>query len=393
MKINYKCNVGNGFFLVVFFLSSMSVRSQTAANQTFNFTTTGAVQSFTVPFGVTSLTIDVWGAGGGGAGGNVATSRAGGGGGAYSRSTISTISGTTYSIVVGGGGPAIGNPGTAGGISSFSSGSTIVVSAAGGSGGNANTGGVGGAITSGVGTIRFAGGAGGTGTTGGSGGGGGGSAGTGGAGGAGGNGSAGTGAGGTGGAGGSGTGGTAGAAGGVGGVRAGSNATVGNVPGGGGGGRASSAATVDVNGAAGANGRVYISYVINDRDLSVAKTVSSATPLAGDVVTFTVTGRNNHATLAASDVVLTDLLPSGYTFISASVSAYNASTGVWNIGNLAAATSISMTVTAMVNNSGVYNNTASITSNTMPDNNLANNTATATVTVCKGGSTAPQIRQ
>ncbi|MNT54452.1 hypothetical protein D3C72_1916170 [compost metagenome] len=127
--------------------------------------------------------------------------------------------------------------------------------------------------------------------------------------------------------------------------------------------------------------------------MSVSKAVSNAGPLAGDIVTFTLTGRNNNATLAASDVVLTDLLPTGYTFISANVSAYNASTGEWNIGNLGAVTSTSMTITAMVNDSGVYNNTASIRSNTMPDNNLSNNTTTTIVTVCKGGSTAPQIKQ
>lgn len=380
------------FIVAIFLVGKLNFFSQgVTASQVFNYNN-GASQTFTVPFGVTSITIDVWGAGGGGAGGSASTSRAGGGGGAYSRSTISTVAGTSYTIVVGAGGQAIGNPGTAGGISTFSSGPTIVVSATGGSGGNANVGGAGGAITGGVGTIRFAGGAGGTGVSTGSGGGGGGSAGTGGAGGAGGNGSTGTGAGGTAGLAGSGAGGTAGATGGTGGTKDNNNATSGNVPGGGGGGRGSSTTVVDRNGAAGANGRVVISYTINERDLSVSKTVSNASPLAGDIVTFTLTG-NNNATLAASDVVLTDLLPTGYAFISASVSSYNASTGEWNIGNLGATSNISMTITAMVNDSGVYNNTASIRSNTMPDNNPSNNTTTTIVTVCKGGSTAPQIKQ
>lgn len=373
------------FIVAIFLVGRGSFFSQgVPASQVFNYNN-GASQTFTVPFGVTSITIDVWGAGGAGAGGSVSTSRAGGGGGAYSRSTISTVAGASYTIVVGAGGQAIGNPGTAGGTSSFSSGPTIVVSAAGGGGGNANVGGAGGAITGGVGTIRFAGGNGAAGVTGGSGGGGGGSAGTGGAGG--------SATGGTAGTAGSGTGGTAGASGGNGGTLNNNNATVGNVPGGGGGGRGASSTVVDRNGAAGANGRVTISYTINERDLSVAKTVSNASPLAGDIVTFTLTGRNNNSTLAASDVILTDLLPTGYTFISASVSAYNASTGEWNIGNLGATLSATMTITAMVNDSGVYNNTASIRSNTMPDNNPSNNTITTPVTVCKGGSTAPQIKQ
>ncbi|PZU85088.1 MAG: hypothetical protein DI529_10470 [Chryseobacterium sp.] len=136
-----------------------------------------------------------------------------------------------------------------------------------------------------------------------------------------------------------------------------------------------------------------ITYTVNYIDLGVTKVVSNATPLAGDVVTFTITATNYNTTLAASNVNVQDLLPTGYTFISANQAAYNQSTGTWNIGSLAASSSITLTINAMVNDTGVYNNTASISSLSYPDNVNTNDSATATVTVCKGGSTAPQIRQ
>ena len=136
-----------------------------------------------------------------------------------------------------------------------------------------------------------------------------------------------------------------------------------------------------------------MNYVITSIDLSVAKSVSNANPFASDVVTFTIVARNSNLTLAASNVVLTDVLPTGYTFISANQAGYNQSNGVWEIGNLPANSNATLTITAVVNPTGVYNNTATISSDTMPDNVPTNNTATATVTVCKGGATAPQVKQ
>jgi hypothetical protein len=113
--------------------------------------------SFQVPAGVTSLLVEVWGAGGGGGGGcsgynstNAASSFAGGGGGgggsgAYARSVIPVVPGTTLTIRVGaGGGGGSGGqqqgyglvqPGTSGqpgGATSVLSGTTVLVTAAGG---------------------------------------------------------------------------------------------------------------------------------------------------------------------------------------------------------------------------------------------------------------------
>lgn len=392
MKKKYPKRIGQGLLMAIFFMNFIIIHSQTTTTQTFNFTSNGAIQNFTVPLSVTSVTVEVWGGGGGGGGGNVTTARGGGGGGAYARTSVAVTSGTVYNLVVGQGGVGTSNPGGTGGTSNFYLGATVYAQAVGGNGGNGTAAGAGGIGTSGIGTVRNSGGAGGTGSTNGAGGGGGGSAGAGGAGGAAGNGAGTTGAGGIGGiAGATAAGFNPGAAGGTGGTRSNDNAVAGTVPGGGGGGKGSNLGTAV--GGVGGNGRVVITYIINYIDLNVTKTASNYAPLAGEVITFTVVAKNNSTTLGASNVVLTDLLPTGYTFISANQAGYNKSTGVWNIGNLAANTTTTLTIAALVNDTGLYNNTATISSDTNPDDVPVNNSSTATITVCKGGSTAPQVKQ
>lgn len=117
--------------------SSFIAQSQ---NATITFTSSG---TFTVPAGVTSITLECWGGGGAGGGsesiysGNSAGG--GGGGGGYSKITnYHVIPGNTYSITVGVGGTgSTGNDGGDGGDSYF--GSNICL-ATGGKGGEANDG-------------------------------------------------------------------------------------------------------------------------------------------------------------------------------------------------------------------------------------------------------------
>lgn len=78
-----------------------------------NFTYTGAVQTWTVPAGVTKLRVKMWGAAGGP--GPIAAFGPGGGGG-YTDARLSVTPGQQLSIFVGGGGaPAIGGNGGLGG--------------------------------------------------------------------------------------------------------------------------------------------------------------------------------------------------------------------------------------------------------------------------------------
>jgi hypothetical protein len=113
-------------------------------------------------------------------------------------------------------------------------------------------------------------------------------------------------------------------------------------------------------------------------DLSILKTVSNATPPIGSNVTFTIVATNN-GPRDADGVVVTDLLPSGYTYVTSTVStgSYSNASGVWTIGNLANGASATLSITATVKATGIYANTAMITGN-QPDPNLGNNTSTST---------------
>lgn len=136
-----------------------------STTQTDLYTSNG---SFSVPIGVTSLIVKVWGAGGGGANGGGTpsggdTSTGGGGGGGFSQSTVATSAGTNYAIAVG----AAGGIGSAGGDSTF--GVTTIV-AKGGTGGSGSAAGTGGQASAGTGDTKYSGGNGGFGDQGGGGG-------------------------------------------------------------------------------------------------------------------------------------------------------------------------------------------------------------------------------
>ncbi len=106
-------------------------------SQTQTFTSNG---TFTVPAGVTSVTVEAWGGGGAGGGCTTLTRSTGGGGagGSYTKTTLVAVtSGATISVTVGAGGIGVsGANGGIGGTSTFAS--TSPVSAIGGTGGNAN---------------------------------------------------------------------------------------------------------------------------------------------------------------------------------------------------------------------------------------------------------------
>ncbi|MFM7217362.1 MAG: hypothetical protein ACKO1U_05035, partial [Bacteroidota bacterium] len=91
--------------------------------QTQTFTTSG---TYTVPAGVTSITVECWGGGGGGGGashsGSGNSRGGGGGGGSYSRKTLTVTSGQTLTVTVGSGGAAA----TAGGDSWVSTNTTVL---------------------------------------------------------------------------------------------------------------------------------------------------------------------------------------------------------------------------------------------------------------------------
>ena len=117
-------------------------------------------------------------------------------------------------------------------------------------------------------------------------------------------------------------------------------------------------------------------------DMAITKLVSNGTPNVGSNVTFTLTITNNGPS-AAANVQVSDPLPAGYQFVSASPSlgSYNAGSGLWSgIGSLANGASASLTITATVLAAGPYLNTATVSSTTF-DPNPGNNSANAGTSV------------
>lgn len=90
---------------------------QAGYNACVRFTYSGSAQTFTVPVGVSSLRVTMWGAGGGGsqaASFNNVNYSAGGGAGGYADGTVPVVSGTAMAVTVGQGGRTNSASGTYG---------------------------------------------------------------------------------------------------------------------------------------------------------------------------------------------------------------------------------------------------------------------------------------
>jgi len=126
----------------------------------------------------------------------------------------------------------------------------------------------------------------------------------------------------------------------------------------------------------GVTGKSAAIYVAVCGDREVTKTVANGS--AANEVVFTVAAKNNGPN-EDRNVVVTDALPSGYTFVSASPSTgtYDQSTGIWNIGNLAVNAAATLNITATIKTIGGVTNTASIKGDNI-DLTLTNDSDNAT---------------
>jgi subtilisin-like proprotein convertase family protein len=134
-------------------LALLLVLMADAIGQVVTYTANG---SYTVPAGVTQITVECWGGGGRGGtrqGSNGAA--AGGGGGAYARSVLTVTPGQVFTVTVGAGS---NNGGTPGGDSWFGTASTVMAKGGGSVANNITTGASGGSAASSVGTITYSGG-------------------------------------------------------------------------------------------------------------------------------------------------------------------------------------------------------------------------------------------
>jgi uncharacterized repeat protein (TIGR01451 family) len=116
-------------------------------------------------------------------------------------------------------------------------------------------------------------------------------------------------------------------------------------------------------------------------DLAVNKAVSDATPKVGDNVTFTVT-LSDLGPDPATGVQLSDVLPAGLTFVSATPSqgTYSSATGQWTVGTVTTTVPQTLRIESQVVSADARTNTATISHSDQFDPVSGNNSASATIT-------------
>lgn len=117
--------------------------------------------------------------------------------------------------------------------------------------------------------------------------------------------------------------------------------------------------------------------VCGGEDLSITKAVNNTEPFVGEHITFTITVVN-HGTLPASNVEVSEVMPSGFTYNShtQTLGSYNQTSGLWTIPVLNAGVTAVLTIEVTVNPQGNYVNVATIISGNPDDINPINNTST-----------------
>ena len=117
-------------------------------------------------------------------------------------------------------------------------------------------------------------------------------------------------------------------------------------------------------------------------DLSVTKTVDNDRPKEGESVVYSILVFNAAGGAQASNVIVSDSLPAGVTYVSDSPSqgTYSSGTGQWALGSLSSGASATLDITATVDAATIGQtliNTASILSLDQNDPNAPNDSDSA----------------
>ncbi|QNF31507.1 DUF11 domain-containing protein [Adhaeribacter swui] len=129
-----------------------------------------------------------------------------------------------------------------------------------------------------------------------------------------------------------------------------------------------------------ANDQDFATITVNpSADIEVTSTVSPEPYINGNEVTYTINAKNLGPS-SASGVKITDKLPEGLSFVRAATTAgtYDAGSGVWNIDNIGAGITQTLTLVARPTQTGTFITTAEKTAQTetdpVPGNDKASNT-------------------
>jgi uncharacterized repeat protein (TIGR01451 family) len=119
-------------------------------------------------------------------------------------------------------------------------------------------------------------------------------------------------------------------------------------------------------------------------DLSLSKVVDNAAPAEGATINYTVTASNAGPSAAATVVQVTDALPAGVTFVSATPTqgTYDNVAGDWFVGTIAVGSTATLNIQATVDagtTGTTITNTASVAFLSQYDPNAGNDVATADI--------------
>ena len=136
------------------------------------------------------------------------------------------------------------------------------------------------------------------------------------------------------------------------------------------------------------NSASALTLVTLDADVKVTK-AGPSNVLVGQTITMTI-DTVNHGPRPATGVTVTDLLPSGLAFVSATPTqgTYNSATGVWTVGSLATTGTARLAMVVTATTPGSVTNLALKTGQNEPDSNTANDSGAAITNVAAAADVA-----
>jgi uncharacterized repeat protein (TIGR01451 family) len=129
-----------------------------------------------------------------------------------------------------------------------------------------------------------------------------------------------------------------------------------------------------------ANNAASATVTPQQADLALAEVANHTTPNVGDTIAFTLT-LTDKGPRPATNVTVTDLLPTGLSFVSAvpSQGTYNHTSGIWTVGTITTGNAPTLELSATVVSASTITNTATVTHADQYDPKTTNNSASVAV--------------